>query len=131
MFAVRTRAALYLTLIFLCGALAGVVGTRWAERSSVMADSAANTRSGQVRKGALVWFTQELTLNPEQVAQLTKILEETRSAYKDHEIEIESIKQHGRVRIREILTEEQKPKFDQLLAERAQREKERERLKGH
>ena len=131
MLGVRSRASLYLVLIFLCGVLSGVVGTSWIQRMSVSADSSATARPQQSRKGAVVWFTEELKLNPEQATQLTRILEETRSAYNEHELEIESIKQHGRARIREILTDEQKPKFDQLLAERAAREKEKEKREHH
>ena len=131
MLGMRTKATLYLALIFLCGALTGVVGTRWAERAEVLADAPTAAHTGQVRKVARVWFTQELSLNPAQEEQLTKILQETRGAYKDHEIEIESIKQHGRARIRAILTDEQKTKFDQLLAGRAKKEKEKEKNERH
>jgi Spy/CpxP family protein refolding chaperone len=124
---VRTRAGLYLALIFLCGALSGALGMRWLQRSSVSADTSATTKTGQVRLGAVHWFSTQLDLNPEQVDQLNKIIEQTRSQYKEHEMEIESIKQHGRVRIREILNDEQKAKFDQLLADRARREKDKDK----
>ena len=127
MLGVKSRATLYLVLIFLCGALSGSLGTRWMQRINVSADSAATARTAQDRKGAVKWFTQGLDLGPQQLEQLTKILEETRTAYKVHELEIESIKQHSRARIREILTEPQQAKFDQLLAERAIKEKEKER----
>jgi hypothetical protein len=122
----RIRATIYLILIFLCGALTGSLGTRWMQRTSVSADAPVASRSTQDRKGAVKWFTNGLDLNPQQLEQLTKILEETRAAYKDHELEIESVKQHSRVRIREILTDQQKLIFDQLLADRAKKEKERE-----
>ena len=127
MLGVKSRATLYLVLIFLCGALSGSLGTRWMQRINVSADSAATARTAQDRNGAVKWFTKGLELNPLQLEQLTKILEETRAAYKVHELEIESIKQHSRARIREILTEPQQAKFDQLLAERAIKEKEKER----
>ncbi|MBI3935033.1 MAG: hypothetical protein HY316_10105 [Acidobacteria bacterium] len=94
----------------------------------VSADSSATAaRTAESRKGAVKWFTKGLDLDPRQLEQLTKILGETRAAYRNHELEIESIKQHSRVRIREILTDQQKAKFDQLLAERALKEKEKEK----
>ena len=131
MLGVRSRATLYLVLIFFCGVLSGAVATRWAERASVSADSSATAKTQPQRKGAVVWFTQQLNLSLPQVEKLTKILEETRTAYKQHELEIESLRQDGNARIRAILTDAQKPKFDQLLAERAAREKEKERSKHH
>ena len=128
MLGVRSRATLYLVLIFLCGAVSGSLGTRWMQRTDVSADSsAATTRLLETKKGAVRWFTKGLDLNPQQLEQLTKILEETRAAYKDHELEIESVKQHSRVRIREILTDQQKVTFDRLLAERARKERDKEK----
>ncbi|HEX9595514.1 MAG TPA: hypothetical protein VF982_01435, partial [Anaerolineales bacterium] len=115
-----------LVLIFLCGVLSGSLGARWMERISVSADTSAATRSTQDRQGAVKWFIKGLDLNPQQMEQLTKVLEETRVAYKDHELQIESIKQHSRVRIREILTDQQKEVYDQLLADRAKRDREKE-----
>lgn len=131
MLGVRSRATLYLVLIFLCGAVSGSLGTRWMQRIDVSADSSATTPSTQDRKGAVRWFTKGLDLDPQQLEQLTKILEETRAAYKDHELEIESIKQHARVRIREILTDQQKVTFDQLLAEHAKKERDKEKHSSH
>ena len=127
MLGVRSRATLYLVLIFLCGAVSGALGTRWMQRIDASADASATTPSTQDRKGAVRWFTKGLDLDPQQLEQLTKILEETRAAYKDHELEIESIKQHARVRIREILTDQQKVTFDRLLAERARKERDKEK----
>jgi len=126
MLGIRSRATVYLVLIFLCGVLSGSLGARWMERISASADSSAAARSTQDRQGAVKWFIKGLDLNPQQMEQLTKILEETRTAYKDHELQIESIKQHSRVRIREILTDQQKEVYDQLLADRAKRDREKE-----
>ena len=98
MLGVRSRATLYLVLIFLCGLLSGAVATRWAQRINVSADTSSSTRTLPLRKGAVSWFTQQLELNPQQVEQLTKILEETRLAFKEHEMEIESIRQDGNAR---------------------------------
>ena len=128
MLGVRSRATLYVILIFLCGVLSGAVATRWAQRWNVSADS-PTPQAGQVRRHAVDWFTQQLTLTPEQSEKLSKIVEETRAAYKEHELEIESLRQDGNARIRAILTDEQKPKFDLLLAKRAAKEKEKEKQK--
>jgi hypothetical protein len=126
MLGVRSRATLYLILIFMCGALSGALGARWMERISVSADSTAAADIVQDRKGAVKWFVKGLDLDQQQLDQLSKILQETRAAYKEHELQIESIKQHSRVRIREILTDEQKVTYDRLLADRARKEREKE-----
>ena len=126
MLGIRSRATLYLILIFMCGVLSGALGARWMERVSVSADSSAATDIVQDRKGAVKWFVKGLDLNQPQLDQLSQILQETRSAYKEHELQIESIKQHSRVRIREILTDEQKLTYDRLLADRARKEREEE-----
>ncbi|MNC97593.1 hypothetical protein D3C83_152950 [compost metagenome] len=55
--------------------------------------------------------------------KLTTILDETRSEYREHELQIESIRQHGNARIREILNDPQKVQFDELLARRAEKER--------
>ena len=129
MLGMRSRATLYLVLIFLCGLLSGAVGTRWLERGSVSADSSALGMPQHGRAGAVASFTRKLDLNPQQQQQLTQILEETRSVYREHELEIESIRQDGNARIRSILNDTQKAKFDQLVAERAKREREKEKTK--
>ena len=123
----RSRAALYLVLIFLCGAFSSALGARWMERISVSADtSTSSSRPLETRNGAVKWFVKGLDLSPGQLDQLTEILQQTRSAYKEHELQIESIKQHARVRIREILTDQQQAVYDQLLADRARKEREAE-----
>jgi Spy/CpxP family protein refolding chaperone len=96
------------------------------ERINVSADSTASADLTPDRAGAVKWFVKGLDLNQHQLDQLSEILQETRAAYKEHELQIESIKQHSRVRIREILTDEQKLTYDQLLADRARKEREKE-----
>jgi Spy/CpxP family protein refolding chaperone len=126
----RGRATLYLALIFLCGVGSGVVGTRLINRAKVSADTpapaaapaATSSSSASRGRGAVRSFTRHLDLTPEQVQKLTAILDETRTEYKEHELQIESIRQHGNARIREILDPEQKLKFDALLARRAEKD---------
>jgi hypothetical protein len=64
------------------------------------------------------WFTKKLNLRPEQITDLTQILEETRAAYREHQAEIRAIRKKGYARIREILDEEQQARFDELVARR-------------
>ena len=118
MLAERKRAALFVVLIFLCGALSGAVGVNLWRRMSVSADSAASTPPSQNPRSAVESFTKRLNLTPAQAQQLTQILDETRSAYRRHELEIESVRRMGNNRIRDILNNEQKAKFDEMIAKR-------------
>ncbi|MBI2815915.1 MAG: Spy/CpxP family protein refolding chaperone [Acidobacteria bacterium] len=111
----RKRATLYVALIFLCGALTGFAATNlwknwWPGSTSA---NAGKSRSVQHR---VEKFTRELDLTPEQARQLNDILDETHANYRRLEREQEGIRQQGRARIRSMLTEEQKPKYEQLLA---------------
>lgn len=111
----RKRATLYIVLIFVCGALTGIAATNvwingWPWHASANADASYSTQH-RVEK-----FTRELSLTPEQAKQLNQILDETHNAYRELEKQQEAIRQNGRARIREILTAEQKPKYEQLLA---------------
>jgi len=114
----RKRAVLFVVLIFLCGALSGAVGVNLWRRVSVSAEPAASTPPTQNRLHAVESFTKRLDLKPEQAQQLTQILDETRSAYRRHELEIESVRRMGNNRIRDILNNEQKAKFDEMIAKR-------------
>jgi len=114
----KTRATLYIVLIFLCGALAGVAGTNlwvhgWLWGSSASADAPSYPTSTQNR---VERFTRELSLNPDQAKQLNQILDETHSTFLQIETQSEVVRKKGRDRIREILTPEQKTKYEQLLA---------------
>ena len=121
----RKRATFYILLIFLCGVLAGTVGTNlwmnWGAGSvSARADSPPNSTKHTVAR-----FTQELNLSPEQAKQLNDILDETHKSYREYEDQIETIRQQGRARIREILNDEQKAKYAQILASIDQNRKRR------
>lgn len=129
----KKRAALFVILVFLCGSLSGAVAVNLWDRVRVSADAGAAAPSGvdvqgqripsTTRKRAVSWFAEELALGPEQSDQLAKILDETRAAYKDHEREIDEIRHEAHNRIRHILSDQQRTKFSELLAQRkAQRE---------
>ena len=64
-------------------------------------------------------FTRDMNLNPDQQKQIQAILSDTRAHYAElHDKldpEYERVRQAGRERIRQVLTVEQKPKFEDLL----------------
>lgn len=125
----KTKAILYIFLIFLCGFLAGAVATNiWTNWSvaggQARADSSPPGSYSPPR--AVKSFQRRLNLSPEQSRQLHQILDETRQAYRQHELEIESIRQQGRARIRTLLNDEQKAAFDEMTAQRDQKRRRQE-----
>ncbi|SRR5579884_3763815 len=113
----KKRASLYLLLIFLCGTVTGVVGMNlwsyWRPRvASANADTAPYSAQHTVER-----FTRELDLTPEQAKQLNGILDDTHRAYRVKQSEVEAIRQQGRNRIREMLTGDQRVKYEAFLAQ--------------
>jgi Spy/CpxP family protein refolding chaperone len=129
----RVRATLFVMLIFVCGALAGALSVNVWDRTHVSADSTSPSATREMpsttRKRAVKWFAQELALGPEQSDQLARILEETRASYKQHEQEIDEIRHEAHNRIRHILNDQQRQKFNDLLAQRKAQREQRERQK--
>ena len=119
----RKRASFYIVLIFLCGFLAGTATSNlwmhWGPASvSAKGDSKRTPRQRVVEK-----FTRDLGLSADQAKQLNEILDETRRGYRIHEAEIEIIRQEGRNRIREILTPDQRAKYEEKLVNNDRRRK--------
>jgi hypothetical protein len=73
------------------------------------------------------YYGKNLNMSPEQIAAMNAILDDTLNQYKRLKEEIRprqtEIRNNARQKIRETLTPEQQPKFDELVAQRdAQRE---------
>jgi Spy/CpxP family protein refolding chaperone len=67
----------------------------------------------------MAMYTRDLNLNADQQSQIQAILNNMRARYAGlHEKldpEYEQVRQQGREQIRELLTPEQRPKFEDLL----------------
>ncbi|HEY2461048.1 MAG TPA: hypothetical protein VGI16_09575 [Candidatus Acidoferrum sp.] len=114
----RRRAALWVGAVFLLGAaLGGVFGFLFA-RHSVSAASAPLTEP-QRRAHRVEQLTKELGLTSAQSAQLdatlTHIHSDYKSVHQQSEAQLDAARQRGRDQIRSILTDEQKPKFEEFL----------------
>lgn len=126
----RGQATILVAVVFLLGALLGGVGTHlWGERAwrSVRMPGQLPPRNQVISD-----MTRELQLTPDQQKQLATIIDETRaqvrSLYAPLDSQHEQIRQHGRDRVRAILTPEQLPKFErfiQRIDEERKREQER------
>ena len=112
------KAIAWLALVFLLGAgLGGVAGyalSRHGITSAAAPDTEAARRAHMVER-----FDQELHLTGAQRASLEQILTGLQAQYKSihHQIDtqINDARQQARGQIREILTPEQKPQFEEFL----------------
>jgi Spy/CpxP family protein refolding chaperone len=108
------KAFLLVLLVFALGVALGSVGTLVTTR--VRADRPQGAASVPSR---MALFTKDLNLNPEQQKQVQAILTETRARYAEihrrADPEYENARHESREKIRQILTPEQRPKFEDLL----------------
>lgn len=114
--------ALLLALsLFGCGVAAGVLGHRYYSET-VMASKAT---AADFRQQYLSEMKSKLHLSSPQVDQLQSILDETKAkakAVRDHyHPEMVKIKEEQISRVKSILTPQQVPAYEQLVAERERR----------
>lgn len=125
------KAALLVLLVFVLGIGLGSVGT-YVVTTRVHAARPQQTAHDPAHTMAM--FTRDLNLNPEQQKQIQAILTATRARYAEihsqADPEYEQARQAGREKIRQVLTPEQKPKFEDLLR-RIDEERRRRRSEAH
>ena len=111
------KAFLLVFVLFVLGIALGSVGTylvtmrvQAARPQATLAHNPAHT---------MAMYTRDLNLNADQQSQIQAILNDMRARYAAlHEKldpEYEQVRQQGRERIRQLLTPEQRPKFEDLL----------------
>jgi hypothetical protein len=125
-----------LVLIFLLGMATGGVGYRVLEQKGYFSshDRSATHDHKEGKEGVVKKFTRELSLSPEQAQQLNTILGESEQRYQEFyktmRPQLEAIRQDGRNKIRAMLTETQKPKFEEMLRKMDEPRPHREESKG-
>jgi uncharacterized membrane protein len=111
------KAALLVMGVFLLGMAVGAVGFFVAEKTVL--SSTRPSAGKQWPSRTVEELTERCNLTPVQQEQLRTILEETRkrydAIYEPIRPAIEQARQDGRTRIRNILTPEQLPKFEEYL----------------
>ncbi len=110
------KAVLLVLLVFVLGiALGGVSVILWTSR----VHAARPQTTGRKTARTVARFTRDLNLNADQEKQIEAILSDTRAKYAalHHKLdpEYEQVRSEGRERIRQVLTTEQRPKFEELL----------------
>jgi flagellar basal body-associated protein FliL len=111
------KAALWVGLIFLLGAaLGGMLGYVFAHRVSA---APAQMTDAQKKAQKVQRLTQELDLSVDQQKQLNAIFTSVQAQYKaihqSTDPQINEARQRGREQVRAILTQEQKPRFEEFL----------------
>jgi hypothetical protein len=122
-------ASLMAVLLFCCGAAVGALGHRYYTSTAVSAKTAEDFRHHYVSE-----MRSKLSLTPSQVTQLETILDETKAKFKavrdSYHPAMLKIKEEQVSRVKSILTPQQIPMYERLVAEREQRmriEEERDR----
>jgi Spy/CpxP family protein refolding chaperone len=101
-----------LILVFLTGAMAGAIGMR-AGLHDKLHQSAAYWR-GEKAEFSYDQLRKDLNLSPEQSERLKTILDDFVKYHQDLEAQIEDVRATGRNRIVQMLTPEQRTRFEQL-----------------
>ena len=134
----RTKsAALALVIaVFLLGVALGALGM-YLEGARVFAGRPANPprlSPAAHRTRVVDDLTKQLSLNPDQAAKLSGILEQTGAGYKsihdEEAVKIDGVRQRGRDQIRAILTPDQLPKFEETLRKWDEERKKRTQAQG-
>src|SRR3954452_20556371 len=121
----QQTALIFAILLFACGVAIGALGHRYYASSVVLARNAEDYRQRYVSE-----MQARLKLTPKQVAQLQVILDETkaktRAVREQYRPAVVSVKEEQVRRGKSILSPEQIPAYEQLVAERERHFKEAE-----
>jgi len=120
-------AAILIVLLFLCGVAVGALGHRYYVGEVVN----AKTTAENFRQRYISEMQRKLKLTTAQVSQLETILDETKAKYKavrdQSRPQMLAIKNEHISRVRAILTPEQIPEYEKLVAEHERQQESRER----
>lgn len=119
----RLTIALYVGLIFSCGAVLGVFGHSLYAVSVVK----SSPKPEDVRKKTLNEMQTRMKLSDEQVSKINSVYDETRARF--HEVreryrpEMDKLQQDQRDKVRSILSSEQRAEYEKMLKERDEHQK--------
>lgn len=126
------KAFLLVFVLFILGIALGSLGTYVVTSEAQAARPHASLSHNYA--GTVAMFTHGLSLSPDQQKQLEVIFNDMRDHYdalhQKLDPEYEKVRQQGRERIRQILTSDQRPKFEDLLRQ-IDEERRRRAVEGH
>jgi len=103
-----------LLLIFLCGALAGALTMRSSLHTKLHRGAASYWTSDNDKLFSYDTLKTQLSLTSEQSERLKTILDDFVKYHEDLEAQIEDMRATGKNRIKQMLTPEQRQKFERL-----------------
>ncbi len=115
---IRQKATLWLAIVFVLGAaLGGVLGYAFAHRSYASEPTVLSPEARRAQRREKL--AHDVGLNPDQQKLIGAILDQAQGEYKAvHEVtdpQLEAVRQRTRNKIRTLLTDDQKPKFEEFL----------------
>lgn len=126
------KAVLLVLILFILGIALGSVGTYMVTTRVQAARPYASLRANYA--GTVAMFSHGLSLSPEQEKQVQAIFGDMRDQYNalhaKLDPEYDKVRQEGRDRVRQILTPEQRPKFEDLLRQ-IDEDRRRREMEGH
>jgi Spy/CpxP family protein refolding chaperone len=105
-----------LVLVFVAGALSGALSMRLGLHERLHGGSPTLSKPDSA-KLFLGRCEKELNLTPEQSAQMKTILDDYKLYYQSLQDQLDDVRATGKSRLMAVLTDEQKLKFEKLLAE--------------
>jgi len=105
-----------LVMVFLCGALVGAITMRSGLHDKLHRSAAAYWKDGQ-SEFSYDRLKKDLNLTPDQAERLKTILDDFVKYHEDLQAQIEDVRATGRNRILQMLTPDQRQRFEQLSTE--------------
>ena len=109
------RVLLTVSLIFLAGALAGGLAMRYGLHSMLHAQVPVWQEGG--KQVSLQQLTSELELTPTQQAELETVLDDFVMYVQTLQAQMDDVRGSGKARIMRVLDERQKQKFEKMLGQ--------------
>ena len=106
-----------LLLVFVAGAFAGALSMRWGLHERLHPGSTTSWKDPQAAKSFLVRCRKELNLTPKQAEEMSTILDDYKLYYQSVQDQLDEVRSTGKSRIMALLDEQQRQKFEKLLAE--------------
>jgi len=125
----RRKAGLWLGLVFVLGlATGGVFGYSFAHRSYASTKATPPALSEPERRAKRIAdMTKELGLTPDQATNVDTVIHKAhdnmKAIHDKADADSDSVRQNARAQIREMLTPEQRPKYEAILRMDEERKK--------
>jgi Spy/CpxP family protein refolding chaperone len=133
----RQKAGLWLAAVFVLGAaIGGVFGYSFSQHHALAAGLPAYAQMSEPERRAkrIGEMTREIGLTPQQASSFDAIIhqghDEMKSIHDKSDADIDAVRQKAREQMRQLLTPDQRPKFEEMVQKMdAERKKQEETKK--